>query len=107
MVADDYESTTKYDGEHGPEYRLFYQLARMVRQRGALRHDDRLDALAMAVAHFLKSLSRDTDQAVQDHKEAQIDAELERFMAHALGGQQPTNRKWASKAARKALGKGR
>jgi hypothetical protein len=103
VIVDDYESTAKYDGERAPEYRLFYQMARMVRQKGALRHDDRLDALAMAVAYFLKSLSRDTQQAVQDHREAQLDKELERFLAHALGGQPQGGRKWASTTAREVL----
>lgn len=103
VILEDYESTASYDGERAPEYRLFYQLARMVRQKGALRHDDRLDALAMGVAYFLKSLSRDTHQAVLDHKEAQLDKELQRFMNHALGGQSQPARPWASSRAREVL----
>lgn len=100
VIQADYESTKVYDGERAPEYRLFYQMARMVRQKGALRHDDRLDALAMGVAYWEKSLSRDTHQAVLDHKEALLDAELQKFLDHALGGQ-AQSRRWASSTARK------
>ena len=57
----------------------------------------------MAVAYFLESLSRDTQQAVQDHKEAQLDAELERFMNHALGGKSSVGRPWASSNAHNVL----
>lgn len=103
VIHDDYEGTKKYDGERSPEYRLFYQMARMIKQKGALRHDDRLDALAMAVAYWTRHMARDTDRAVTEHHEAQLDAELAKFMAGALGGRAPSARRMASKAARGAL----
>jgi hypothetical protein len=102
VIQADYESTKKYDGDRSPEYRLFYQLPRMVKQKGALRHDDRLDALAMAVAYWTRHMARDTDKAVTDHHEAALNAELEKFMKGALGGQAQPERRWASKVARNA-----
>jgi hypothetical protein len=42
-----------------PKFQLFHQLTRITRDRGALRHDDRLDALAMAVAYWSEYLSRE------------------------------------------------
>jgi len=38
-------------------YQLFFQLTRITRDKGALAKDDRLDALAMAVAYWAKALS--------------------------------------------------
>jgi len=35
-------------------YSFLYQLTHITRDRGALKHDDRLDALAGAVAHYMR-----------------------------------------------------
>ena len=102
VVQADYESTLKRDGERAPEYRLFYQLTRMTRQKGALRQDDRLDALAGGVAYLTTHLARDTEKAVLDHKEALLDQELERFMNGVLSGKAPQKRAFASSTLRRA-----
>jgi hypothetical protein len=81
VIQADYESVLKYDGERAPYYRLFYQMARMVRAKGALSQDDRIDALAGAVSHFTRQLARDSEKAAIQHKEDQLDRELERFMS--------------------------
>ena len=36
---------------------LFYQMSRMCREKGAVRHDDRLDCLSQGVQYFTDSLS--------------------------------------------------
>ena len=36
---------------------LFYQMSRMCRQKGAVKHDDRLDCLAQGVKYFTDALS--------------------------------------------------
>lgn len=38
--------------------RMFYQMTRITKERGALKHDDRLDALAMAVAYWVEHTFR-------------------------------------------------
>ena len=43
-------------------YSLIYQMTRITRERGALVHDDRLDALAMAVAYWTDRMSVDSDK---------------------------------------------
>lgn len=105
VIQADYDSVLKRDGERAPYYRLFYQMSRMVKERGALAQDDRLDALAGAVAHFLDSMSRDVHKAVLDHKEQALDKELEKFLKHALGQSHNPGRAWASSTARKAAGR--
>lgn len=51
-------------------YSLFYQLSRLTHDRGSLLHDDRLDAVAMAVQWF-------QEQAAQDQKVRANDRLLE------------------------------
>lgn len=86
VIQQDYESVLKRDGDRAHEYRLMYQMSRMVRQRGALARDDRIDALAMAVSYWLGQAARDTERAAVEHHEAKLDNELEKFLNHALGG---------------------
>ena len=67
-------------------YSLFHQLTRITRDRGALAHDDRLDALAIAVAYFVESMARDVDKAHNKMKEKVLDAELKKIIQHLTGG---------------------
>lgn len=96
VIEQDYRSTEDYQGDDVQRCRLFYQLTRITREKGALAHDDRVDALAGAVAYWVAVLARDTEQAVISHKEALQDAELERFMQFALGKKNVSGRQWAS-----------
>jgi hypothetical protein len=67
------------------KYSLFYQLTRITKDRGALIHDDRLDALAMAVNYWTEHMSRDNDKAVLQIKDKNLQDELRKFMGNALG----------------------
>lgn len=67
-----------------PTRQLMYQLARITRDKGALKHDDRLDALAMAVAYWSEAMARDTDKAHEEHLESLREAEFEAFIESAL-----------------------
>lgn len=66
-------------------YSLIYQMTRLSRVRGALQHDDRIDALAMACSYWTDRMDRDTDKAHKQHTENLRDAELRKFVAHATG----------------------
>ena len=81
----DYESTEGYTSDDMLRMRLFYQMTRITRNRGALAHDDRIDALAGAVAYWVEYMSRNTDKAVAERKLELLDQELARFMENALG----------------------
>lgn len=107
VIQHDYDSVaqqdSKYAQEKAPTYRLFYQLARMVRQKGALSQDDRLDALAGAVAYWMEHLARDTERAALDHKQSAFDAELAKFMDGCMGLKGGTRgRQFASTAGRRS-----
>lgn len=76
-----------------PYYSLFYQMTRITKERGALKHDDRVDVLAMAVNYFLESMGRDESKALKTHEENMLDKELVTFMANLVErpqGQQVT-----------------
>ncbi|NPU64589.1 phage terminase large subunit [Bradyrhizobium sp. 83012] len=85
VIQKDYSSTEAYTAEDQQGYRLFYQMTRITRDKGSLKHDDRLDALAGAVAHWTEFMNRDIEKAHLSHKDAILDAELEKFMAQVIG----------------------
>ena len=63
VIQKDYESVQDYPLDKRQSYMLLYQLTRLTRDRGALLHDDRLDALSMAVAYWVEAMARDQDAA--------------------------------------------
>jgi hypothetical protein len=79
--------------EEERKYSFLYQLTHLTKERGSLRHDDRLDALAGAVAYWVESMSRDEAQALKVHREALLDADLQKFMNGVLG-LKPKNNNW-------------
>ena len=85
VVEHDYRSTQHYGASEVNRRRLFYQLTRITRDRGALAHDDRVEALAGAIAYWVEVMNQNTEQATIDHKENLLEQELEKFMERALG----------------------
>ena len=53
----DYNSNKDGAPEERLLYMLFYQMSRMCREKGAVKHDDRLDCLAQGVKYFTDALS--------------------------------------------------
>jgi hypothetical protein len=74
-----------YESAKNPKYSLFYQMTRLTADRGSLAHDDRLDALAGAVAYWVEQMSQDADESADRHREEQLNAELARFQEHVIG----------------------
>lgn len=95
VIEQDYRSTENYAMEEQQSYRLFYQMTRLTADRGSLAHDDRLDALAGAVAYWSAVMGRDTTKAAIDQKDKVLDAEIEKFLASALGKDREPER-WSS-----------
>lgn len=85
VIRGDHESVQSYSSESAANYMLFHQLSRVTREKGALRHDDRLDALSIAVAYWIEALAQDSEKKSEEHKEEKLRAELEKFMQNALG----------------------
>jgi hypothetical protein len=76
-------------------YQLFHQMSRITRDRGALRHDDRLDVLSMAVRYWSDQMAADRDEALATRKAELMDMEIERFTAHVVG-RRPEPLNWIS-----------
>jgi hypothetical protein len=74
----DYKSNPDAPPEKRLEYMLGYQMSRMCRERGAIKHDDRIDALSQGVQWFIDALAQSAHkaQAMRKHEEwnAMMDA---------------------------------
>lgn len=62
-------------------YSLFYQLTHITKDRGSLRHDDRLDALAMAVAYWQKQVGADPKKLLRNYQERIDNKLLDEYLA--------------------------
>lgn len=72
VIDDDYQVY-----EANPSYSFIYQLTRISRVSGALAHDDRLDALTLAVAFWLEVLDRDAQVGLDEHVEEFLEAVMD------------------------------
>jgi hypothetical protein len=64
----DYNSNKNAAPEERLLYMLFYQMSRMCREKGAVKHDDRLDALAQGVKYFTDAMSISANQEIIKRK---------------------------------------
>ena len=55
------------------------------------KHDDRLDALAMAVKYRVDQMAADADVKIRDRRDELFDMELEKFVAGIVGSQSVGN----------------
>ena len=87
VIQQDYDSAmAHYSPDVAPQYMLFYQLARLSKDKGALKHDDRLDALAMAVQYFGNRMALDQKEAEAMRQQLAWDAEIEAYQNEINGG---------------------
>ena len=68
VVDWDYKSNPDTAPEKRLQYMLFYQMSRMCREKGAVRHDDRIDALAQGVKYFTDILSISAQEEIINRK---------------------------------------
>ena len=59
---------------------LFYQMSRMCRQKYAVKHDDRLDALAQGVKYFIDAFGISAREQIKLRKREEWDDMLEQFV---------------------------
>ena len=64
----DYNSNKDAAPEERLLYMLFYQMSRMCREKGAVKHDDRLDCLAQGVKYFTDCMSISAQEVVNQRK---------------------------------------
>ena len=62
VIQSDFRSNPDAPPEERLLYMLFYQMSRMCREKGAVRHDDRIDALAQAVKYYTDAMAISANQ---------------------------------------------
>lgn len=86
LIEDDFESTQSLPSETALNYQLFYQLTRIMKERGALVHDDRLDALAIAVGYWTDQMSLIQEDREKEAREERMINEIKKTLeAQTLG----------------------
>jgi len=85
LVVDEKVIKRDFETAKNPKYSLFYQLTRLTADRGSLAHDDRLDALAGAVAYWVEQMAQDADESAEAHREKLLNDELAKFHESVLG----------------------
>ena len=68
VIEWDYGSNMEEAPELRLMYMLFYQMSRMCREKGAVKHDDRVDCLAQGVKYFTDALSISAHEAIKTRK---------------------------------------
>jgi len=69
VVEWDFNSNKEAAPETRLLYMLFYQMSRMCREKGAVKHDDRLDSLAQGVKYFTDALAISAYEAIKTRKQ--------------------------------------
>lgn len=85
VIKHDYQSLASYPIEIQTRYSLMYQLSRLTAEKGSILQDDRLDALAMAVAYWVQQMSANADTKMKDRREELLNEELESFVNSTFG----------------------
>lgn len=70
------------------ENQAFYQMTRITRERGALKHDDRIDVLALGLARMVERMDVDADNVERDRMEQLRAQLLDEFIEAATGNSQ-------------------
>jgi uncharacterized protein (DUF1778 family) len=76
----DYKSNPDEAPEKRLMYMLFYQMSRMCREKGAVRHDDRIDCLAQGVKYFTDAFGISAQEEIKARKREQWNEMLEAFL---------------------------
>ena len=80
LVNWDYQSNNDMAPEERLPRMLMYQLTRMCREKGAVKHDDRVDALALGVKHFQDILAISSREALIQEKRQEWNNMLNMFI---------------------------
>ena len=80
VIEWDYASNKEESPEKRLMYMLFYQMGRMCREKGAIKHDDRIDCLAQGVKYFTDALSISAHETIKQRKREEWESLLADFI---------------------------
>ena len=72
VIEWDFQSNKDAPAETRFQYMLGYQLSRMCRERGAVKHDDRIDALAQGIKWFTDALAISAERTIKNKKDQEF-----------------------------------
>lgn len=93
VLKDDLETIKQYSQESQKTYSLAYQLSHITKEKGSLRHDDRLEALAEAVGYWVLQMAQDEDKKIEDRQQQIKDDQFAYLMKHTIGWE-PLRKSW-------------
>lgn len=76
VIRRDDETIQRYEAMIRSHKSLFHQMTHICRQKDALRFDDRVDALAMLVGHFVDIMDQDANKLAEQQYDEWLEAEL-------------------------------
>ena len=82
VVEQDAKDCERYAPAKRIQYSLFHQIAKITKDRGALTHDDRVDALEGAVRHWQDALALDQKKRVEAQRRAEHKKAIDDPMGH-------------------------
>jgi hypothetical protein len=80
VIEWDFKSNPDEAPEKRLMYMLFYQMSRMCREKGAVKHDDRIDALAQGVKYFTDAMGISAQEAIKERKRMEWNQMLAEFI---------------------------
>ena len=80
VIEWDYKSNKDEAPEKRLMYMLFYQMSRMCREKGAVKHDDRLDSLAQGVKYFTDAFGISAQEQINSRKRDEWNQMLAEFL---------------------------
>ena len=79
VVEWDFNSNPDEAPEKRLMYMLFYQMSRMCREKGAVKHDDRIDCLAQGVKYFTDCMAISAQEVINQRKRDEWNDMLEEW----------------------------
>ena len=80
VIEWDFKSNPDAAPEERLLYMLFYQMSRMCREKGAIRHDDRIDALAQGVQYYTDAMGISALEEIKNRKRTEWNSLLEEML---------------------------
>jgi hypothetical protein len=78
LIEEDFRGTP-------PKYQLFHQMTRITRERDCIAHDDRIEAVAGAVAYWVESMGLSPDKSAKRKSERALEDSVKGFLTGILG----------------------
>jgi hypothetical protein len=82
VIEWDYRSNPDDAPELRLQYMLAYQMSRVCREKGAIKHDDRLDALALGCKYFLDAVALSAQQEIVERRRQDWKDMISAFLEH-------------------------